>query len=76
MELAERQGLDEARPHCWGDHEQAVGLALVGGHLGEELVVGHAGRGGQASLLPDRARISWAIWVAEGMPFRFSVTSR
>ena len=32
---------------------EPVGLALVGGELGQELVVGHACRGGEAGLLAD-----------------------
>src|SRR5829696_9715970 len=37
-------------PHLGRDDEQAIGLALVGGELRQELVVRHAGGGGQAGL--------------------------
>ena len=77
VELPDRQALDEGRAHLRRDDEQAVGLALVGRHLGQELVVGDARRRGQArSRRGSCARISSAIAVAEAMAFRFSVTSR
>ena len=56
VEFADRQRLDEGRPHPRRDDEQPVRLAVVGGELGEELVVGHAGRGGEAGLGADPAR--------------------
>ena len=37
------------------DHAQPVGLAVVGGELGDELAIGNAGRGGQLALLADAA---------------------
>src|SRR5690606_38681010 len=53
MEAPYWQALDEcgalARPH----HAQPVGLVLVAGQLGEKLVVGHSGAGGEAGLLAD-----------------------
>ena len=60
MEAADLQALHEGRAPVRRDHKEPVGLALVGGELGEELVVGHARRGGEAGLLadlrPDRLR--------------------
>src|SRR3954469_24277764 len=53
VKAADRQSLDKARPDARGDHEQAIRLVLVGGELGQELVVAHPGRGGQACLGPD-----------------------
>jgi hypothetical protein len=76
MKMADRQSFDKDRPLRWRDPEQAVGLVLDGGKLGQELVVAHARRGGQTRLGRIRARISSAIWVADAIPFRFSVTSR
>ena len=43
----------KAAPMLRRDDELAVGLALVRGELGEELVVGDAGRGGEAGLRED-----------------------
>jgi hypothetical protein len=43
MKAPDRQHLDEGRPHGGRDHEQAVRLVLVGGELGQELVVAHPG---------------------------------
>ncbi len=54
MEFADRQGLDEGRPHLRRDDEQSVGLAVIGGELGQELVVGDAGRSGEAGFGADR----------------------
>src|SRR3546814_3477420 len=48
VEFADRQAGDEVGTHARGDYELAIRLVLVGGELGEELVVGDAGRGGQA----------------------------
>jgi hypothetical protein len=48
-----RQGCDEVRAHFGGDDELAVWLALAGRELCEELVVGDARRGRQASVLED-----------------------
>ena len=53
MEPGDRQGCDEVRPHLRHDDELAVRLALAGGQLGEELVVGDARRCGQTRLLQD-----------------------
>ncbi len=53
VELAHRQPLHESRSHAGRDDEQPVRLAMVGGQLGEELVVGHPGGRGQAGFLPD-----------------------
>ena len=54
VEPLHRQRFDEARSHRGRDDELTVGLAMVGGELGEELVVGHAGRGRQPGLGADR----------------------
>ena len=43
----------KASPLRRRDDAEAVGLVLVRGQLGEELVVGDAGRGGEAGLGPD-----------------------
>ena len=51
VEPPDRQVLDKGRAHPRRDDEQAVGLALVGGHLGEELVVGDARGRGQPGLV-------------------------
>ncbi len=37
------------------DHAQPVGLAMIGGELGDELAVGDAGRGGELALLANAA---------------------
>ena len=58
------------------DDELAVGLALVGGQLGEELVVGDAGRGGQPGLRADAGADFLGGLPAVGRPRLFSVTSR
>ena len=42
-------------PRSGRDHAQAVGLAMVGGELGDELAVGNAGRGGESGFLADPA---------------------
>jgi hypothetical protein len=44
MKLADREGFDERRPHLRRDDVLAVRLAVVGGELGQKLVVGDAGR--------------------------------
>ena len=53
VEPLDRQSGDEGLALARRDDAQAVGLVLVGGELGEELVVGHAGRGGQPGLGAD-----------------------
>jgi hypothetical protein len=53
VELADRQGFDEGRALLRRDDELAVGLAVIGRQLGQELVVGDAGRGGEAGLGED-----------------------
>ena len=53
VKFADRQRRDEGRAHLRGDDELAVGLALAGCELGEELVVGDTRRGGQAGLLQN-----------------------
>ena len=50
VEPPDRQVLDEGRAHPRRDDEQPVGLALVGRHLGEELVVGDARGSGQTGF--------------------------
>ncbi len=54
MKFADRQRFHEGRTHLRRDDEQAVRLAVVGGQLREELVVGHAGGSGQTGLPADR----------------------
>ena len=64
MELADRKCLDEHGSGLRRDDEQPIRLPLVGGHLRQELVVGHPGRCGQvgdgldlrADLLGDLGR--------------------
>ena len=51
--------------------KRPIRLALVGGELGEELVVGDAGRGGQAGLGPDPRPGSPGDLGRRGDPFRF-----
>ena len=53
VEALDRQRGDERLALARRDDAQAVGLVLVRGELGEELVVGDAGRGGEAGLGPD-----------------------
>ncbi len=61
VELANRQLLHEGRPHLRGDDEQPVRFAVIGGELGQELVVRHARRrtvlhrsvGGRSSAVPS-----------------------
>ena len=53
VELGHGQALDEARPHARRDDEQPVGLAVVRRKLGQKLVVGHPGGGGQAGFGAD-----------------------
>jgi hypothetical protein len=55
VKAADQQVLDEARAHRGRHHEQAVGLPVIGGELGEELVVGDARRCRQPRRLPDAA---------------------
>ena len=43
MEAPDRQSLYEGRTHARRDYEQAVGLVLVRGELGQELVLAHPG---------------------------------
>ena len=54
VELANRQILHEGRPHLRGDDEQPVRFAVIGGELGQELIVRHARRRGQAGFRSDR----------------------
>ena len=53
MEFGDRQRRDEVRSHLGRDDELAIGLALVGRELGEELVVGDAGGRGETRLLEN-----------------------
>jgi hypothetical protein len=62
VEFTDGQAFDERRPHRGRDDELAVRLAVVGGELREELVIGNAGRGVEAC--------------SSGMFRRFSVTSK
>src|ERR1700716_2666451 len=50
VEVTNRQVLDEIRSHLWRDDIQTVWLLVVGGELGQEFVVGHAGRGGESGF--------------------------
>ena len=43
VKLADRQSFDEGRAHPGRDDEQSIGLALVGSHLGQKLVIRDAG---------------------------------
>src|SRR4051812_12247810 len=54
MEAGDLERLDEARPHLRCDDELAVWLAVVGGELGQEFVVGYPGRGSEPGALQDR----------------------
>ena len=60
VEFADRQRFDERWPHFRRDDELAVRLAVVGGELRQELVVGDAGGGVEAGhfldLRADRER--------------------
>src|SRR5689334_13393958 len=47
------QLLDKGRARTGRDDALSIGLVLVRGELGEELVVGNAGRGGQSGSLED-----------------------
>src|ERR1700758_5078806 len=53
----DRQSLYKCLPHFRSDNEEPVRLAVIGGKLGEEFVVGDAGRsrklGFGADLCPD-----------------------
>ena len=53
VELADRQRRDEVGSHLRRDDELAIRLALAGRELGEELVVGDAGRCGETGLLEN-----------------------
>ena len=53
MKLSDRQRRDEGRTHFGGDHKLPIRLAIAGRQLGEELVIGHARRRGQARLFED-----------------------
>src|ERR1700720_1189477 len=45
VELLDRQSFDEGRPHLRCNDEEAIGLTMIRGELGEEFVVGNT-RGG------------------------------
>ena len=45
VELLDRQSFDEGRPHLRCNDEEAIGLTVIRGELGEEFVVGDT-RGG------------------------------
>ena len=55
VEARDRQRSDEARAFFRRDDAQAVGLAVVGGELGDELAIGNAGRGGELAFLANPA---------------------
>jgi hypothetical protein len=45
VELLDRQSFDEGRPHLRCNDEEAIGLTMIRGELGEEFVVGDTRRG-------------------------------
>jgi hypothetical protein len=53
MKPLHRERLDKARPHRGRDDEETIGLAIVGGELGEELVIRDARGRCQLSLSAD-----------------------
>ena len=53
VKLPDRQGFDEYRSHSGSDYEEPVRLAVIRGKLGEELVVGDAGRGRELGFGAD-----------------------
>src|SRR5690606_27136767 len=53
VEAANRQPGDKGGAFAGADHAEAVGLVLVAGQLGEELVVADPGAGGEAGFLAD-----------------------
>ena len=76
VEARDRQRRDELRPLFRRDHAQAVGLALVGRELGDELAIADAGRRGEPGLLVDPAADVLGDARAVPSPSRSSVTSR
>ena len=58
------------------DDEEAVGLAPVGGDLGEEFVGGDAGGGGEVELVANGVADGAGDFGGGGGPHLFSVTSR
>ena len=71
VKLADGQSFDKGRAHPGCDDEQAIGLAMIGSHLGQKLVVGDAGGCCELRLARILARISSAITVAEGISSGF-----
>jgi hypothetical protein len=71
-----RQAFHKAGALAGADHAQAVGLVLVAGDLGEELVVADPGAGGQPGFGLDAGADQIGNAVALPMPLRSAVTSR
>ena len=76
MEFFDWQILDKGRPHFRGDDVEAIGLAMIGGELGQEFVVADPSRRREFVSRLIFALMSSATCVADAIPFRFSVTSR
>ena len=53
MKAADRQASDKVRALSGANDAQAIGLVLIAGELGEELVVGDPGAGGQLGFGAD-----------------------
>ena len=53
MKLPNGQGLHESQSLTRFNHKQSVGFVVIGGQLGQELVVRYARRGSQAGSLFD-----------------------
>ena len=76
VEPADWQRRDEVGAHLRRDDELAIRFALAGRQLGEELVIGDAGRRGETDSWRMRPRISFAVADAVCNPRRSCVTSR
>jgi len=68
MKSLDRERLNKSRPHRWRDDEETVGLAMVGGKLGKELVVGDTRGRCQLGLGANLSSDCSAIPVADAMP--------
>ena len=53
MEPSHRQRSHEFGSTVGRDDAKTIGLAVVGGELGDEFAIGNAGRGGEAGLIAD-----------------------
>lgn len=76
MEFPDRQAFDKNRARLGSDDKETVGFSVIGSELREELVVRDAGRGGKRGFGADSRPDLLRDRVADGMPFRFCVTSR